>query len=77
MGKLIAGAAAISILIPGAYLLFAHLFLVALAYQGKVDPWAAFAAVPVTVFAGALLLLLGLHIGARYGVWQLPTRKGD
>lgn len=77
MGKLIAGAAAISILIPGAYLIFSHLFIIALAYKGRIDPWLGFAAIPFTVFAGAMLMLLGLHIGARYGVWHLPGRKAD
>lgn len=77
MGKLIAGAAAISVLVPGAYLIFSHLFIIALIYKDRINPWAGFAAIPFTVFAGAMLMLLGLHIGARYGVWQMPGRKTD
>lgn len=77
MGKLLAGAAAISVIIPGCYLACSHLFLMALMLQGKLDGWVGFALMPATIFTGALLLLAGLHIGARYGVWRLPTREDD
>lgn len=71
MGKLIAGAAAISIIIPGFYLTISHLFIIVMIYKGKIDPWSGFIAIPVTVFVGGMMLLFGLKIGSELGVWKI------
>lgn len=77
MPKLIAAAIAANLLIVSVYLMMSHVFLIALAYKGKVEPWLAFALMPGTIALGTALALAALHIGGRYGVWKLPEKTAN